>query len=492
MAGVGNSMVNATYPLLLLSGGAGTSAGPTKGAFHLEDLPQSIQDAYRFAFYGRPGVGFVDLPVDYIQGVLKKVVQVEPVEEQPRILGDERRVMAVAEVLKRAERPLGAVYTRVEGVVREFIHATKIPFRPTPQGKGVLPDDHPLNTSSARSATLAGADVIFLVGAWLNWMLHFGEPPKWSTGVRIAQIDISPEELDHGTTDPTHSIHGDITSVIPQLKLHLTNYYRFSSLWSNTLSTSAAKSLAIAQAKALTPTNPLTYHRTFALIKSALESLSPSGADNPVYISQGANTMDISRSILTVSQPHQCLDAGTYAIMGVGLGYAIAAETAYNHIHEATPTPSSPPIRKRIISIEGDSALGFSLPEIETMSCHRLPIIIFVINNEGVYHGISDNTPSWGATGGIGINKGRGGMFSSRAPLWGLRPCMMLLRGGLGGRGWKVVDEKGLVRAVQEAREHRDGPSVVNVIVASGVGGNLEFGCLAIGPGLFGSGLGRA
>ena len=107
--------------------------------------------------------------------------------------------------------------------------------------------------------------------------------------------------------------------------------------------------------------------------------------------------MDISRIISTVSQPRQRLDAGTYATMGVGLGYAIAAEMAYNHTHEAIPSPSSPPIiRKRIISIEGDSALGFSLPEIETMSRYRLPIIIFVINDGGVYHGISDNMPSWG------------------------------------------------------------------------------------------------
>ncbi|CUS13205.1 unnamed protein product [Tuber aestivum] len=223
----------------------------------LEDLPQLLRDAYRFAFYGRPG------------GVPKEVVQIERVEEQPRILGDERRVMAVAEPLKRAERPLivigkGAACARVEGVLREFIDATKIRFLPTPQGKGVLPDNHPLNTSSARSAGLAGTDVVLLVGARLNWMLHFGEPPKWSAGVRIAQIDISPEELDRGTTDPTLSIHGDITSVTPQLKLHLTNYHRVSSLWSNTLSTSAAKNLAIARAKALTPTNPLTYHPTFA------------------------------------------------------------------------------------------------------------------------------------------------------------------------------------------------------------------------------------
>ena len=279
-------------------------------------------------------------------------------------------------------------------------------------------------------------------------MLHFGEPPKWSAGVRIAQIDISPEELDRGTTDPTLSIHGDITSVIPQLKLHLANDYHLSSPWSNTLSASATKNLAIARAGASTPTNPLTYHRTFALIKSALESLSPGGADNLVYILEGANTMDISRSILTVSQPRQRLDAGTYATMGVGLGYAIAAEMAYNHTHEATPSPSSPPIRKRIISIEGDSALGFSLPEIETMSRYRLPIIIFVINNGGVYHGISDNTPSCGADwwDRDKLGKRRDVLLTSTA--LGFQTGYDVVAGGLGGVGggrlWMRRDWPGL------------------------------------------------
>jgi len=304
-------------------------------------------------------------------------------------------------------------------------------------------------------------------------MLHFGESPKWSAGVGIAQIDISPEELDRGTTDPTLSIHWDITSVIPQLKLHLANYHHLSPTWSNTLSTSAAKNLATARVKASTPTNPLTYHRTFALIKSALESLSPGGADNLVYISEGANTMDISRTIFTVSQPRQRLDASTYTTMGVGLGYAIAAEMAYNHTHEAIPSPSSSPIRKRIISIEGDCALSFSLPEIETMSRYRLPIIIFVINNGGVYHGISDNTPSWGANWWDGDKQGKRRDVLLTSTALGFETGYDVVAGGLDGRGWKVVDEKELIRAVQEAWEHRDGPSVVNVILLlPGLGGS--------------------
>jgi len=160
--------------------------------------------------------------------------------------------------------------------------------------------------------------------------------------------------------------------------------------------------------------------------------------------------------------------------MGVGLGYAIAAEMAYNHTHEAIPSPFSPPIRKRIISIEGDSALDFSLPEIETMSRYGLLIIIFVINIGGVYHGISDNTPSRCANWWDGDKEGKRRDLLLTSTALGFETGYDVVAGGLGGMGWKVVDEKGLIRAVQEAWEHRDGPSVVNVIVASGVGGKLE------------------
>src|SRR5687768_7830039 len=123
--------------MLLLAGSAETSAGPTKGAFQqldaitlltphtklavrppsLEQLPESIRDAYRTAFYGRPGVGFVDLPADYIQGAPKEIVEISRINVQPKVSGDDARVRAVADALKGAKKPLiiigkGAAYAR--------------------------------------------------------------------------------------------------------------------------------------------------------------------------------------------------------------------------------------------------------------------------------------------------------------------------------------------------------------------------------------------
>merc|ERR1712032_1411235 len=64
-------------------------------------------------------------------------------------------------------------------------------------GKGILPDDHPLCASPARSTALKGADVILLVGARLNWILHYGRPPRFMRGVKLIHVEILPEEVGH-------------------------------------------------------------------------------------------------------------------------------------------------------------------------------------------------------------------------------------------------------------------------------------------------------
>lgn len=61
---------------------------------------------------------------------------------------------------------------------------------PTPMGKGVMPDSHPLNVSAARSFALKEADVVILLGAKLNWILHFGYAPRFNKNVKVIQADI--------------------------------------------------------------------------------------------------------------------------------------------------------------------------------------------------------------------------------------------------------------------------------------------------------------
>jgi 2-hydroxyacyl-CoA lyase 1 len=142
--------------------------------------------------------------------------------------------------------------------------------------------------------------------------------------------------------------------------------------------------------------------------------------------------MDIGRTQLPNAAPRLRLDAGTYGTMGIGMGFAIAAAVVH---------PDRP-----IISVSGDSAIGFSGMEIETACRYRLPVKIVVLNNGGIGSGIAE--------------------FPTDAPL----PPRVLTIGArydrmmeaFGGKGWYVEDPKDLRGALDAAMDF-DGPALVNV-----------------------------
>ncbi|KAL8956248.1 MAG: hypothetical protein Q9183_006366, partial [Haloplaca sp. 2 TL-2023] len=270
-------------------------------------------------------------------------------------------------------------------------------------GKGVLPDSHPLNTASARSTALKEADVVLLLGARLNWILHFGDPPKWSPTAKFIHVDISAEELGKNNLQNGVFIQVDIATIIPQLLSHLQSwrYDPSTSPYTTHLSAAKEKNLLTAQKKAEETSVPMTHSSALAAIERTLSSLSPPSDGAIVYVSEGANTMDISRSIFPLSYPRLRLDAGTHATMGVGMGYAIAAHIAYNGIAGAGgealvgDSDGVPGGRKKVVCLEGDSAFGFSGMEVETMSRLGMDVLIFVINNGGVYFGDADEEGEW-------------------------------------------------------------------------------------------------
>jgi 2-hydroxyacyl-CoA lyase 1 len=486
MAGIGNSSANA-FPLLLLGGSSETHL-VTKGAFQemdaislltphtkiairttLESIPQSLTNAYRTSWYGRGGPAFVDIPADVIQG--------EPEEEAahlvpvpPKAASDPSKIELIARLLRSAKAPLvvigkGAAYAQAESFIRDMIDQTKIPFLPTPMGKGVLPDSHTSNTASARSAALQGADVVLLLGARLNWILHYGEEPKWHSSVLICQVDISAEELGRNNADPALGIVGDIRVVTSQLTAALRGWqYNTSSEYVKVIKANVAKNEAKAAKVAKVDKIPMTYARTFDVIKETLHKLSPPENGSIVYVSEGANTMDISRSAFPVEHPRLRLDAGTYATMGVGLGYAIAAHCAYNlPSPEAVSGPSMS--HKKIVCLEGDSAFGFSLAEVETMARYGMDILIFVVNNGGVYHGDSEDSDEWLQMQRKTIEgKSHGGLRSSSL---GWEVSYEKIAEMCGGKGYMVRTPEELAKATEEGFKATV-PVVVNIIIEAG------------------------
>ena len=91
-----------------------------------------------------------------------------------------------------------------------------------------------------------------------------------------------------------------------------------------------------------------------------------------ILVNEGANALDFTRSIVDMYKPRKRLDVGTWGVMGIGMGFAVAAAVV-----------SGQPV----IAIEGDSAFGFSGMEVETICRYNLPVCVVILNNNGVYRG---------------------------------------------------------------------------------------------------------
>lgn len=451
----------------------------------------------------------MDLPADIIQASIEgedDVQNLSPIPSGPQPGAEEIALFKIAQLIKSAKAPLvvigkGAAYAQAEVAIRHLVDAAQLPFLPSPMGKGVIGDSHPLNTASARSTALQEADVVLLLGARLNWIFHFGDPPKWNEAAQFIQVDIDAQTLGQNNPTPHLSICGDLRTIVPQISsaLGTWRYDPKTSPYSSHLSASKARNLQTAAKKAAEATLPMTYAKAFSTIESTLHSLSPPDEARIVYVSEGANTMDISRSIFPVSYPRLRLDAGTHATMGVGMGYAIAAHEAYNGAagEASSGPPKSQGKRKKIVALEGDSAFGFSAMEVETMSRYGMDILIFVLNNGGVYHGDSDTADEWlsmqnvtlrqtavtPASSGSGSasstaitpeNKESGGA-GLRSTSLGFEISYEKIAQACGGSGYLVRTPDELAQAT-EAGFKDQRPCIINVIIESGKKGKLEFG----------------
>src|SRR2546430_6554973 len=230
-------------------------------------------------------------------------------------------------------------YSRAEDEVRAFIERTKLPFLASPMGKGVMPDNHPLSVGAARSHALQNADVVVLMGARLNWIMHFGLPPRFTKNVRIIQLDIAPETI--GQNAPTEvALVGDGKAIVAQLNSSLEKrewVYPKDTPWRTSIAEKAAGNAKQIAPQLVDDQAPANYYR-------ALKDVAAWCPDDAMIIGEGASTMDIGRTQLFNSRARHRLDAGSYGTMGIGMGFVVAAAEA----HSAQP----------LISVSGHSATG--------------------------------------------------------------------------------------------------------------------------------------
>ncbi|MGE3075066.1 MAG: oxalyl-CoA decarboxylase [Dehalococcoidia bacterium] len=454
IAGLANAQQNC-WPMILI-GGASAIYQNGRGAFQEENqveavrqfckyahaiespdrIPFYVEQAVRYALSGRPGAAYLDAPDDVLTAQVDEAdVRMAPtVGEPPRTLAPQESIQAALAAVKSASNPLvivgkGLAWARAEQETRDFIEKTQLPYLATPMGKGVIPDDHPLSVAAARTFALQNADLVLLLGARFNWILHFGMPPRFRPDVRVVQLDIAPEEIGKNVESEV-ALVGDGKAVMAQLNRALEQnpwQYPAETTWRTGIENAAAQNESVTAQMMAENGPPLNYQRVLKDVRDTLPK-------DTIVVSEGANTMDIGRAILPNFDARRRLDAGSYGTMGVGMGFAVAA---------AVSNPG-----QRIVAVEGDAAFGFSGMEVETMCRYNLPVTVVVINNNGIGGGVSELRP--------GV-----------AP-----PPSVLLPGAryekvmeaFGGKGYFVERAEDLLPAL-EAANSGSGPALVHIVI---------------------------
>jgi len=360
-----------------------------KAAFrvlHAADIGVGVARAIRAAVSGRPGGVYLDLPaklfaqtIDVAAGRSSLIKVVDPA---PRQIPAPEALERALDLLRGAKKPLiilgkGAAYAQADADIKSLVEKTGIPYLPMSMAKGLLPDTHEQCASAARSFVLPAADVVMLIGARLNWLLSHGKGKTWGGkghkdwgGQKFIQVDISPTEADSNVRVDAPVV-GDIGSCVCGLLAGLGNWPQPPADWLNAIHEKKSANVAkMAETLAKNP-SPMNFHSALAVVRDIVRA-------NPdaMFVNEGANALDFTRSIVDMYKPRKRIDVGTWGIMGVGMGYCVAAAVV---------------TRQPVIAVEGDSAFGFSGMEVETICRYNLPVCVVILNNNGVYKGTDIN-----------------------------------------------------------------------------------------------------
>jgi len=159
-----------------------------------------------------------------------------------------------------------------------------------------------------------------------------------------------------------------------------------------------------------------------------------------IFIGEGANTMDIARTVIGHDEPRHKLDAGTFGTMGISMPFTIAAKAVF---------PEKP-----VVAIVGDSAFGFSAMEIETATRYNLPFVVIILNNNGIYSGIEE------------LPKG---IKNGEIPVTALNPTSQYekMAEAFGGDGYHATNPEQLSKALKSAFGKPERLSIIHVRIST-------------------------
>ncbi len=335
-------------------------------------IPEYVDMAFRQAVSGKPGPVFLDLPGDVLyREVDEDKVWWPPLASgrvRPRPTASSELIAHLMDSLAKATRPIilsgsGVLWSEASVALNAFVDATGIPFYTTPQGRGVIPEDHPFFYAQARSTAFKDADFVLVVGTRLNYVFSHGKPPRFAQHAVFARIDIDPAEATSNQRVDI-SVIGDARAVLAQLTAasgEKISVETFAS-WRQTLS-GIEKNRAPAAERALS-TDQMPIH-PLRLCKEVRDFIDK----DTILCVDGQEILNYARQSIPSYRPGHRLNSGPFGTMGVGLPFGLGAKAGKpNH---------------KVVVLHGDGSFGLNGMELDTAIRHRLPVLVVISLNGG-------------------------------------------------------------------------------------------------------------
>lgn len=389
-------------------------------------LPERLARACAIAMSPRPGPVYLELPGDMLYDVVEDPVGAPPLAPTTAGAATEEDLDRAMELLGQARSPIvaagsGVLWSDASADLRRFVEAAGIPVYTTPQTRGVLPDDHDLVFSAARSLAFRETDLILVLGTRMNYVWSHFSTSRFPNSPAIIQVDTDPTEI--ASARPVDlGIVADPGEVLRQLARRTSTTGDLSSRFADWRAMLRDKDAARRDSVDVPDTPPGELHPL--AICHALRSLMDR---EDILVVDGQDILAYARQSIPSFTPGHRLNSGTFGTMGVGVPYGIGAKLA---------RPGN-----RVVVLTGDGALGFSFMELDTAARHGIDLKVIVSLNGGHTADPEKKKP------------GRDLGYTE----------YHTLATALGWHGEYVNQEQELTGAIQRAFDY-DGPALVNVV----------------------------
>jgi acetolactate synthase-1/2/3 large subunit len=334
-------------------------------------IPELIDLAFRNAWSGKPGPVYLDLPGDVLFASIDESTVVWPRVDGParaRPAAEPTAIESAVALLAAAKRPVvisgsGVIWSQAGDELKHWLETTGMPLYTTPQGRGVIPEDHPLSFPNARSSALKEADVVLVVGTRLNYVFGHLRPPRFNADAKIIRIDIDPGEM-AGSQRIDVPLVGDVQTVLKQLTVTAMDRVRASGYgeWRERLRKTNTEKAAAAEKELSNSDTPIHPLRLCKEIRDFLKRDAILSVDGQEILNYGRQT------IPTHVLGHR-LNSGVFGTMGVGLPFGLGAKVA---------KPDA-----QVVVLHGDGPLGMNGLELDTAVRHNIPVLVVVSLNGG-------------------------------------------------------------------------------------------------------------